>query len=163
MKKLILILLLLTGCGKDSYYHTKEYVPVVDAQDFEGYWYCDNNSNLELIADFKNRITFETIGQSLNTVNPSNDTLGTFPVISERDVLVNNNKLLINPRNYTFDKDTHDVEKDTGGDIDGQKRVDLLIELKSKKKLNIKVKVYNDKINNNINSIVADREFNCSL
>jgi hypothetical protein len=172
---LIAFSLILIGCGKTKYKtQTNETIvekeikvevekEVMLEQDFEGYWICDNNSNVEILVDYNNRATFETTGQSINSVNPDNDTLGTFPVISERDVIINNQKLLIAPRNYTFNKNTHDIEKDLGGDIDGSRRVDWSFVLKKHNKLHINVKVYDGAINNNINKIIVDRTIKCEL
>lgn len=159
-------LILLASCGKE-YTHTTSEIEVEKevyvAQDFEGYWYCDNGSNVELLADHLDRITFDTTGQSLNLINPSNSTLGTFPVIGERDLSVNDGKLIINPRNYNFDNNKHDIEKDSGGDINGKRRVDLTVTLTSASTLTIKFKVYAGAINSNINYIDVDRELTCSL
>lgn len=168
MKYLLLALTLtLFSCGKDTTevrIEEKEVIKeVFVAQDFEGYWYCDNNSNVELLADYQDRITFDTAGQSLNSINPANSTLGTFPTVGERDLVVNGNKLVINPRNYNFDSSKHDIEKDAGGDINGKKRVDLEVELINQSELKIKFTVYANSINSNINFIDVEREFNCSL
>lgn len=160
MKKtlgLITLSLLLTSCGK-------EYVTSVEykAQDFEGYYYCENNSTIELVTDYSNRVTIESTGQSLNSVNPQNNTLGTHPTISYRDLIINKDRLVIPQRNYNYSSSTYDLENDTtGSDITGSKRTDVNMKMLSSDHLEVNIKIYANAINSNINSIVLDRTFSC--
>jgi len=157
---MIIVTGLMSGCGKTEYNNV--LVPTRMAQDFEGLFYCENGSNVELIADYQDRVTFETSGQSLNSINPINSTLSTHPIISNRDVVVNGNKLVMFPVNVTYSSSTHDVEKDAGGDINGKKRTDYSISLNEQDQLLIKITIYDNAINSNINSIIVEREFTCS-
>jgi len=159
MKKLIALatLVLLTSCGKDI-----SVIETFKTQDFEGFYFCDNQSSLELLVDFNNRVTFETSGQSLNTVNPVNDTLGTHPTIGERDLLMANNKLIVTPRNYNYNSATHDIEEDVGGsDINGNRRTDLEVVLVKEKEVNITISIFANAVNSNVNNVVVKRTINC--
>lgn len=176
MKKLIAIvgLLVLVSCGNDEVLLqtvekevevlkevevTKE---VYKAQDFEGFYFCDNNSSLELLTDHNNRVTFDTYGQSMNSINPQNDTLGTHPVISERDVLIKGNRLIIPPKNYNYSSSTYDIEEDdTGSNITGKKRTDVIVEKSNDDSITVEFVIYSNAINQNINWIVANRKFTC--
>lgn len=169
MKYLILAgLLIFSGCGKDVVVQTVEKEVTKEVflpQDFEGYWYCGNSSNVELIADYQDRITFETSGQSLNSLNPESLTeFGTHPTIGERDLILNNGKLVINPRNYNYSSSTHDIEEDvSGSNITGNHRTDIKVELKTSKELTLEIKIWSGALNTNINEIIATRTFNCTL
>ena len=155
---LSMIILMFTSCGKE-YVTTTEY----KTQDFEGYYYCDNNSNIELVTDFNNSVTVDSFGQSLNSVNPQNNTIGTHPLISYRDLVINGNKLIISPRNYTYSSSTHDLENDvSGSNITGSKRTDVSMTLVSENVLSISIKIYSGAINTNINNIILNRTFTCS-
>lgn len=159
MKKLIAMttLILFTGCGKDV-----SLVETFKAQDFEGFYYCDNNSTLELISDFSNRVTFESSGQSLNSVNPKNDSLGTHPTISDRDLIAVNNKLVMSPRNYNYNSSTHDLETDVrGSNITGNRRTDISLKLLTEHEIELTIDIFEGPVNGNVNSIVAKRLFNC--
>lgn len=146
----------LSSCGKE-YVHSVEY----KAQDFEGFYKCSNNSQVELIADFNNRVSFETYGQSLNSINPKNQTLATHPTVSEKDLLIVGNSLIINPRNYTYSSSTHDVEQDaSGANITGNKRTDIKV-TRLESKINIEFIIYANANNSNINSITAQRVVEC--
>jgi hypothetical protein len=156
------LLLLLVSCN-DNEYLTVEQVNVVESQEFEGFYYCDNSSQIELLVDFADRVTIETTGQSLNSINPKNGTLGTHPVIGDRDLLMNGNKLIINPRNYHYSSLSHDIEEDlSGNNITGHKRTDIEIS-KTDGGIQILIKIYAGAVNQNINNIIAERTINCTL
>lgn len=161
MKSLILaslVVLGLTSCGKE-YVTTTQMV----AQDFEGFYYCDNNSNIELVTDYNNSVIVESYGQSMNSVNPKNGTLGTHPTVSYRDLVINGNKLVIFPRNYNYSSSTHDIENDTtGSNITGNKRTDVLFQLNNDKSLKVEFTIYSNAVNSNINSVIAKRTFTCN-
>lgn len=157
---ILFILFLLAGCSEDIFNNTYAYP--VSAEQFEGYYRCDNNSTLELISDFADRVSFETSGQSLNSLNPQNNTLGTHPVVSERDLLVYGNSLLIAPRNYNYNSSTHDIEEDgSGSNITGNRRTDISVTRTHDSSLEVTFSIYQNSVNNNINSIVAYRELTC--
>ena len=165
MKKLLIMisLLLLASCGKD-YVHTTSTVEkeVYLAQDFEGFYSCDNYSQVELIVDYQDRVTFETTAQSLNSINPDNGTLGTHPTVSERDLVVNGDSLVISPRNYNYSSSTHDIEEDTGGsNITGQRRTDVSVKKTGENTIELKFVIFSGAINSNINYVDAERTLNC--
>ena len=92
--KILLFILMLSGCGKDYELQTIEHISeivvereVVVPQEFEGYWYCENGSNVELLADFKNLISFETLGQYLISDN-KDGSFGLHPKISLKDLII---------------------------------------------------------------------------
>lgn len=190
LKKFLLLLFLiyastqLTGCGKDHTievrYEDKEIiVEIPKAQDFEGFYICKIvsagicdtdtppvnclvDSYLELYADYEDRVSFETTGQSLNSLNPNNGTLGTFPVISAKDLVIADKKLNVAPRNYTFDSSKHDIEEDvSGADINGSKRTDVSLELVDGNAVLLNIKVFDNPVNSNINDIIVDRTLKC--
>lgn len=175
MKKLLL-LLALVSCGSEEYIletvEVEKEVEVIKeievvkevfiAQDFEGYYFCDNNSSIELLTDHNNRVTFDTTGQSMNSINPQNGTLGTHPTVGERDLLIKNNRLVINPRNYNYSSSTHDIENDTtGSNITGNKRTDLIVEKVDSETITVEYVIYSGAVNSNINSVIAKRKFTC--
>lgn len=162
----VVALVFVVGCGrKDRVVEVEVEVEkiVAVAQDFEGTYLCDNNSYLELIADYKDRITFETSGQSMNSINPQNGTVGTHPVIGERDVVVvGGDRLLIAPRNYTYSSSTHDLENDlTGSNVTGSRRTDVEVKKVSDNKISVKFEIYSGAVNSNVNGIIITREFVC--
>lgn len=163
MKKLIILTiaaLFLSACGSD--YHTIEKVPVeVEvpvAQDFEGVFYFENGSQIELVAGYDGDVTILRSGQSLQSINPQNDTLGSHPTVSGEGFEVSNGKIFFfSNANYTGG---NDLEEDvSGSNITGQKRTDYLIELLGDGRLQLTIKIYSDKINNNANYVVATRIF----
>lgn len=171
MKKLLLMfcLILLASCGKEYVHTTSEVEVEVEkevfiAQDFEGFYTCDNYSQVELIVDYQDRVTFETSGQSLNSINPKNGSLGTHPTVSERDLVVNDNSLVINPRNYNYSSSSHDIEEDlSGSNITGNKRTDISVTKVDDTTIKIKFVIFDGAVNSNINDVIAERELNCTL
>lgn len=134
------------------------------SQDFEGIYTCENYSNLELYADSLDRVSFVPQGQSLNSVNPQNDTLGTHPRIRERNLEITGNKLVAKPRNYNYSQSTHDIEEDVSGDdINGKHRTDVVVEKLSDYKIKVNITIFDGAVNSNINWVIVEREFECSL
>ena len=190
MKNIILLAFMIfamtqmTGCGKDSsvevrYEDREVIVEVPVAQDFEGRYKCsivsagvcdvatppvncEAESFLELYADYADRVSFETSGQSLNSVNPQNESLGTHPSIGDRDLEITGDSLVLAPRNYNYSSSTHDIEEDVNGsNITGNRRTDITVKLKKNKDLKLTLKIFDGAVNSNINNIVATRELNC--
>lgn len=148
------LLLSVVGCGDDV---TQVMVSEVTAQDFEGNYVLDNNSTIELITASDGEVSILSQGQSLNSLNPTNNTLGTFPNISAYSLEPIHGILLLS-KNLNYNSNTHDIERDTGGDINGSKRTDVTI-YKTETGIRIVIEVYENAINSNINYIVARREF----
>lgn len=162
MRILLLVLgLALIGCKNDM--KETSSVIIVDntkAQAFEGNFGCKNGSFIELLQDSNGNITFETIGQSLNSVNPNNNTIGTHPTISDRNIAVINSSVRVS-RNYTYSSSTHDLEQDTNGsNITGSHRTDVRLQL-IKGGIKVSIDIWAGAVNSNINNIVAKRVFEC--
>ena len=158
LKSLVLIVgLLLTSCGKER---VNERLVVVDAkaQDFEGVFYFDHGSIIELVQSADGDVSILSQGQLLTSVNPQNDTFAQHPVISRTNEEVVNGKIAFTLNlNYTSGQD---VEQDvSGGNITGKKRTDVLIELIEEGRIRIKLTIYSDQLNANANYIVATRIF----
>lgn len=153
-----LSLIFLVSCEDDVYnYHSE----LTSTQAFEGYFQCENNSSIELLTDFSGAVYFDTSGQNLNSINPENGTLGTHPVISDRDVLAYDNQLILKPRNYNYSSSTSDIEEDiSGSNITNSRRTDLSFRLEEDT-LKIEISIYQNALNKNINSVVAFRTFTC--
>jgi hypothetical protein len=151
---------MLIGCGKD-YKENLVYQEVVKPQEFEGLYYCDNNSSFELVANFKNELSFVSQGQTINSVNPENDTLGTHPTINSRNLVIIDNSLRILSQNYNYSSSKNDIEEDvSGSNITGRRRTDIKLE-KIEEKYLLTIEIYSNAVNDNINFIVAKRELNC--
>lgn len=168
MRYLIILMLVLVGCGQDLEVKTEDRMVEVQkevfrSQDFEGFWYCENGSTLELMSDYQDRITFETISQSLISLNFDGGT-GIHALLSDRDVVINNNKLVMAPRNVTYSSTSNDIERDgTTSNITGSRRTDIAVKLKTVNSLVINIKIYNASINGGITRVDANRTFNCTL
>lgn len=162
MRKVLLLVLftaIAVSCGDDVQVFNQ--YSQLSSSDFEGFYECENGSRVELIADFADRITFETIGQSFNSVNPENGTLGTHPVIADRDVLILGNQLMLAPRDYNY-TDGNDIEEDnSGSNIRGRRRTDIKVSLLTERDLQVSFQIYDNRSNDNINGIAASRTFNC--
>lgn len=163
MYKLILpVIILVSACGKTDYVLHETFqekrVEVEVAQDFEGFYSFENNSQLELVAGSDNEIHVLRDAQVLNTVNPENDTLGTFPIVTESGVEINNGALFFSKDlNY---RDGNDLEEDVSGDnIRGRRRTDFTIE-KTEIGVRMTVQIYANRSNDNLNFVVATRVFN---
>ena len=158
LKSLVMVgALLFVSCGKER---VNERLVVVDAkaQDFEGVFYFDHGSVLELVQASDGDVSILSQGQLLTSVNPQNDTFAQHPVISRTNQEVVNGKIAFSVNlNYTSGQD---VEQDvSGANITGQKRTDVLIELIEEGRIRIKFTIYSDQLNANANYIIATRIF----
>lgn len=152
---MILPLLLLMSCEQNMVFIRGD--TIVEKQEFEGKYTFDNQSFIELITSVDNEITFVTAGQSLNSVNPENDTVGTHPIISDRDVELTNGKLVLPPRNVNYNT-RHDIEQDiSGSNITGSHRTDVTVEKTANNGIKITIMIWQGALNNNINTIIATR------
>lgn len=130
------------------------------AEQFEGYYFMPNGSQIELVANSDGEISTTNTAQSLNSINPQNNTLCTHPIIRAINLKIRSGFIFLS-KNENYDSSTHDVENDlTGANITGLHRTDYLIEsLDNGKSIRITITIFDNAINTNINSIVAVRVF----
>jgi hypothetical protein len=169
MKTLLIIgLLFLVSCGQDEIiYETKEIEvekeveveveveKIIEvAQKFEGFYDMSENSFIELVANARGDITVESTNQTMSSKN-TNGTYGEHPRIVGTDLQIINDRLKWSRNeNYTSG---HDLEADgTNNNISGTKRTDYTIELIDGK-IHITIQIWQDRIGNNINNIIATR------
>lgn len=169
MLKMLIIVLLVFSCGKKTNYvkvkgDTTEVEKIVEveiekiiekSQEFEGYYYLKNNGFIELVANSRGDITVVTELQQILSKNPQNGTIAEHPRLYGSHIQIIDNKLKwTRNENYTSGQD---LEEDVNGsNIIGQKRTDYTIELIDGK-LKITILVWDDKIGNNINNVIAKR------
>ena len=156
---IILFTLLLISCGKNTeFVSVGNSVEVIKAQDFEGVYYFDHGGYMELIAGDDGEVTIMREGQNLQSINPDNDTLGSHPIMYATGLEPQSGeiKLFVNLR-YT---DGNDLEEDlSGANIRDTRRTDVIIKLLDNRRIQMTIKVYSDSMNNNTNSVVAERVF----
>lgn len=159
---LLLSLLLVTSCGDDIVNNPSHEIIkyIEEPQEFEGVWYFNYGSKIELIVDEEGDVLVSPYGQVLNSINPKDGSLGTHPVINFVSAplpVINNELRLYQNYNYTSGGD---IEEDvSGSNITGNRATDIRIYLLDDGRLRIKINVYDDAVNNNINSIIATRTF----
>ena len=149
----VLCLITLQSCGSsNSKFYINEIVE--NKQLFEGRFYLSNNSYIELVEGSDDTVHILSSGQLLTVINPENNTYGEMPKLSGSYKPLNGIIKFSKNLNYT---DGHDLEEDvSGNDIKGVKRTDITIKYINNK-LNIKIEIYSNKIGNNINYIIANR------
>lgn len=161
MKNLLFIALLLVGCGKQTTTYVTESIETKEVfvkQDFERVWYLNNNSLLEILQNADDKVTFLSVNQSLQSINPKNSTFAHHPKITDANVSIVNGKVFLS-KNVNYNSG-HDLEEDvSGANITGQRRTDYTFEIKDNGKLKLTIEVYSNKISNNANYIVAKRVF----
>jgi predicted transcriptional regulator len=159
LKVIVGLVLVLAACGKDGQYKViTETVIEAKAQDFEGVFYFEHGSIIELVQSADGDVSILSQGQLLTSVNPQNDTFAQHPVISRTNEEVVNGKIAFSVNlNYTSGQD---VEQDvSGANITGRKRTDVLIELIEEGRIRIKLTIYSDQLNANANYVIATRIF----
>tara|TARA_R100001086_G_scaffold245229_1_gene175885 strand:- start:968 stop:1462 length:495 start_codon:yes stop_codon:yes gene_type:complete len=151
----VLAILSFNSCGrKVNDYFYQQVVP----QDFEGVYYFDNGGSIELLTASDGEVTILSQGQLLVSTNPQNDTFGTHPKFSAVGLEPQRNELrLVKDLNYNAGQDLE--EDQTGNNITGKKKTEILIEMLDYGKLRITIKIYSDSINNNANYVIAVRTF----
>ena len=163
MRKVLLIVLGLSliSCSKKiEENHSVSIVDNTKIQAFEGNFGCSNGSFIELIQDELGNVSFESTGQSLNTVNPKNGTFGTHPTISDRNIAVLNSSVRVS-RNFNYSSSTHDIEQDiSGSNITGNHRTDVVVTLIDGG-IKISIKIWDGAVNGNINSVISNRSLKC--
>jgi hypothetical protein len=160
----LMTLFILISCGKESVIDRVYIDNVVTnevriSQDFEGVYYFKDGGFLEIIVGSDNEITLMREGQSIQSINPKNNTLCSHPLIYITGLESKGNKLkFFGNVNYT---DGNDLEEDESGvDIRGSKRTDYEIKLLKNGRISLTIDVYSDSIGNNANYIIAKRVLN---
>ena len=150
-------MLLITSCGKN--YVTKEVVIQKEVQqvvqEFEGAYFLENGSIIELITDSSGDVTIKRFGQQVLSENPQNGTIAEHPKIVGESIQVFNGQLAWS-KNVKYNSG-HDVEEDiSGNNINGVKKTDYNIKFENKK-LVLSITIWNNKSKNNINKVIAKR------
>jgi len=152
MKYLVILLsLVFIGCD-DNFYEINESQQAVNGTyDFEygGRFtvsVLDNNCIYLLQAN----------NEALSSVNPRNQTLGTHPVFNRLICQYNGSYRYSQNHNYNSG---NDLEEDLSGlNISGSKKTDYIVTFQNGQ-MRITILIYSSGINNNINSVIATREF----
>ena len=154
--KIILLLLLLMSCGKQT-----EYVTTEINNNLTGYYILDGGSSANCIyisQKTENVIDIEADCQELVTVNPENNSLGQFPIITATN-LIAVDRVVRYSRNLTYTSG-QDIEEDVNGaNITGSRRTDIVVDF-SNDKMKLTISIYENANGANINEIVAERVFN---
>ena len=148
---LVMLVLLLASCGSQTEY-------VRSAQDFEGVFYFSNGGRIELIASADNEITILRSMQSITTLNPKNSTLGSHPIVVKENLEVYGDNIFFTINVNYGTNAQYDIEEDvSGADITGSRRTDFRFERTVTNSLRLTISIYANKINSNVNSVVARR------
>lgn len=152
----LVILALVTSCGKDTVVYTPQQVE--NDLIFDGRFYL-NGSDANCITLNETQpgvVDILSTCQSLVSKNPENGTFGEFPRITRTNAFVINGEIrFTSDINYNSD---NDIEEDVSGDnINGRKRTDVLIKFNENNMLELTLSVWDG--NNNINTVVAKRVF----
>lgn len=125
------------------------------SQMFEGFYNLQHGGFIELVANARGDITVEATNQYVLTKNPKNGTICEHPRVYGTDLQIIKGELKwTRNENYTSG---HDVEENgSGANITGIKKTDYTVRL-FKGKLVLKINIWDDKIGNNINEIIATR------
>lgn len=146
------LLLNITSCGKVKKY--EEVYQVVESQEFEGEYPLQDNGFIQILEDDNGFVYIQSSRQSLTTINPENSTFGEFPRLSGKYMPIDGVIRISKNMNY---RDGNDIEEDeSGSNVRGQRRTDITIGFVDEA-LSIRVQVYSNKINDNVNFIVVDR------
>ena len=153
LTSLVLIMLTLNSCGD----RVHDYVYIQD-QAFEGLYLFDNGSQIELLTSEDGEVSILSAGQTLVSVNPKNESLGSHPRISKTNIEpVAGIISFIQDYNYT---DRNDLEEDSSGaNIRGRRATEVLIEQRPNNGLRITIKIYSGELKDNPNFVVAQRVF----
>jgi len=164
MKKLLFVmsLVLFIGCGKDSVVVKEKlvYKDVVVAQEFEGSFFMNGNSFIELVASSDNEVTILRTNQMLTSLNPKSVTYGNHPPITIENLEIHNGKLSFSKDVNYSTANVYDLEEDVNGnDIIGVHRTDYLFYKLTDGRLQLRVSIFQGRTNHNINNVVARRYF----
>lgn len=166
MKKLLVCLLLITACGKhdlskyrilEKEIEVEKLVPV--KQDFEGVYYFDNGSSIELVVSADGEVTILRDRYNLVFKNKLNSDYGTFPVVVKENLEPGNESIRFSVDVNFGSSSQYDLERDdTGSNITGTHKVDFVIAKQSDGKIKLTITVYEGRINNNLNKVIFFRE-----
>jgi hypothetical protein len=162
MKLIILFLaVFLMACNKTDVQYVNVPTTVEVPQSLEGFWRCDNGGQVELLVDHAGRVSFDSSGQFLTSVNNYDNSLTTHLSITDVDLLVQNGDVILNPRNYTYTAAQNLL--DNGGTLlTGSRRTDIRLQLVSSGNIKFTITVYSGAILVNNNTIVSKRTINCN-
>jgi len=162
MKLIILFLAaFLMACNKTDVQYVDRPTTVETPQSLEGFWRCDNGGQVELLVDHAGRVSFDSSGQFLTSVNNYDNSLTTHLSITDVDLLVQNGDVILNPRNYTYAAAQNLL--DNGGTLlTGSRRTDIRLQLVSSGNIKFTITVYSGAILVNNNTIVSKRTINCN-
>jgi len=152
----IFILITFTGCGKE--HHTSNHVITQEViqDDMDAIYFFPMGGSVEVTQDQYERLTF-TMLDYLTSINPENETLGEHPRTTISDRFLTENKSLYYSTNVNYG--SGDLEEDeNGNNITGSKRTDFIYKFENNQ-LKLTIKIYESSINNNINSVIAERTF----
>ena len=157
----ILVIVIVASCGKDNNYYIDSSSPENSRLFYSGYFLLDGPSSVNCIyldEKIENVVDIESDCQSLVTVNPKNNTYGQFPTITASNLQVINGEIRYT-RNINYVAGNDIEEDDNGSNITGSRRTDIFIKFVNDK-LRIRLDIYEQSNNNNLNEIVATRYFN---
>jgi len=149
---LILTMLIFAACDDNIYYET------TDAPNLEGLYYFNYGASLEVLASDRNCLyVLQNNNSLLSSVNPENNTLGTHPKFPFTEICTNDG-IYRYSRNQQYSSG-NDLEQDiSGSNITGNKKTDFEFSFQDGQ-MKLKIKIYSNASNNNINSVIAEREF----
>lgn len=80
------------------------------------------------------------------------------PTVTRENLEPKNGKIFFSQNVNYGSSSQYDLEEDvSGSDITGSKRTDYLFELLDGGKIKLTIKIYDNTINNNVNSVIATR------
>lgn len=144
----------LFSCGKE--YVT--YTTPDDGLSFDGQFYLSgSDANCITLNEIQPGVVdILSNCQSLVSENPENGTFGEFPRITRTNAFVQNGEIRFTvDLNYTSDNDIE--EDESGSNITGRRRTDVVVKFNDNNKLELTVDVWRD--DNNINNVIASRVF----
>lgn len=165
----MLAVITLVGCGEDTKY-IKEIVEVpvdvpvevVVPQDFEGAYFMNNDSYIELTTSYDDDVIVETSNQLLVSKNPQNNTYAFHPTISGRYQIVNGELFFSRDVDYK-DANQYDIEEDdSGADITGQHYTTFRFQQLNDGRIKLTISIYSGTKYDNLNYRIAKRVFTSS-
>lgn len=134
------------------------------SQDFEGFYYCDNQSQLELLADSNNAVELETTSQTIVSLNPNDSSFGTMPLFSFKRVsILNDTQVIPNLKDYTYNVSYSLKEDDSDTILTGKHATSIIFEKIDDRKVNLHIKVYSGQVKSSIGKVIVNRVIGCAL
>jgi hypothetical protein len=135
----------------------EKIVEVEVDQPLEGVYEFENGGYLELIVDHEGYVTILDEDFNLVVVNSYNDTLANMPRVTAENVPVRNNKFTIAKDVNYGNTNQYDLERDDNGqNITGVRYTVLEFSLTNDDVLEILIKVYDGRRNNNLNWVIFE-------